>query len=131
MGDEDMIDDIKLREGSVQGIARIPPEVREIYRTAWEIKNRVIIDMTADRAPWVDQSQSTNYYIADGNYRALQSSQFYAWKRVLKTLMYYVHTRAGANGATFGVDISKTHAPPISQSAPAVCSRDNPHCDSC
>ena len=121
---EDMIDRIKLAKGSIQNITEIPSDVRAIYRTAWEIPNKSTIEMAADRGPYVDQSQSLNFYVSDGDYPRIQSCQFYAWRLGLKTCMYYLHTRAASDGATFGVDIDKSKIP-------LVCSRDNPDCIAC
>src|SRR5690606_26573795 len=83
---------LKASEGSVQAIEEIPAEVRAIYRTAWEIPMRSLIDMAADRGAFIDQSQSLNLFIESPNLGQLSSMYFYAWKRGLKTT-YYLRSR--------------------------------------
>jgi len=90
--------------GSVQGVAEIPKEIREVYKTVWEIPQRVILDMAADRAPFICQSQSLNVHIADPTTKKLTSMHFYAWKKGLKTGMYYLRTRPKADAIQFTVD---------------------------
>ena len=90
--------------GSIQNIAEIPQSIRDIYRTVWEISQRSIIDMAADRGPFIDQSQSMNVHIADPNTAKLTSMHFYAWKKGLKTGMYYLRTRPKADAIQFTVD---------------------------
>ena len=70
--------------GSVQGIAEIPQNIKDIYKTVWEIKQRTIIDMAADRGAYIDQSQSLNLFIQDANFAKMSSAHFYAWKKGLK-----------------------------------------------
>jgi ribonucleoside-diphosphate reductase alpha chain len=76
--------------GSVQQIKEIPEELREIYKTVWEIKQRTVIDMAADRGAYICQSQSLNLFIDQPNFGKLTSMHFYAWKKGLKTGMYYL-----------------------------------------
>jgi ribonucleoside-diphosphate reductase alpha subunit len=83
--------------GSVQGIEQIPEHLRMVYRTVWEIPMRSIIDMAADRAPYVDQSMSMNLFMSNPTHDRLTSMHFYAWKKGLKTGMYYLRTRASAD----------------------------------
>ena len=92
--------------GSVQGIEEIPDDIKEIYKTVWEIKQRVLIDMAADRGAYICQSQSLNLFIQDANYAKLTSMHFYAWKKGLKTGMYYLRTKAAADAIKFTVDQS-------------------------
>jgi len=87
-----MRDAIKLADGSVQGCQELPPELRSIYRTTWELPMRALIDLAAERAPYVDQSQSLNLFIANPNIGQLSSMYMYAWKRGLKTT-YYLRSR--------------------------------------
>jgi ribonucleoside-diphosphate reductase alpha subunit len=84
--------------GSVQNVKEIPKEMREIYKTVWEIPQRSILDMAADRAPFICQSQSLNVHIAEPDSKKLTSMHFYAWKKGLKTGMYYLRTRPKADG---------------------------------
>jgi ribonucleoside-diphosphate reductase subunit M1 len=90
--------------GSVQNVKEIPQEIRDVYKTVWEIPQRVILDMAADRAPYICQSQSLNVHIADPNSSKLTSMHFYAWKKGLKTGMYYLRTRPKADAIQFTVD---------------------------
>jgi len=83
--------------GSIQNVKEVPEHIKEIYRTAWEISQCAIIDMAADRAPFIDQSQSMNVHIAELNRSKLNSMHFYAWKKGLKTGMYYLRTRPKAD----------------------------------
>ena len=84
-------------KGSVQNISQIPDDVKRIYKTAWELSQRVLIDLAADRAPYVDQSQSLNLFLAQPNHAKLSSMHFYAWKRGLKTGMYYLRSKAAVD----------------------------------
>ncbi len=73
----------------------IPEELKALYKTVWEIKQRVLVDMAADRGAYIDQSQSFNVFMSDPNFGKLTSLHFYAWKKGLKTGMYYLRTRWG------------------------------------
>ena len=90
--------------GSVQNVTSIPAEIRQIYRTVWEIPQRAILDMAADRAPFVCQSQSLNIHIASPDSKKLTSMHFYAWQKGLKTGMYYLRTRPKADAIKFTVN---------------------------
>lgn len=90
--------------GSVQEINEIPQNIKDIYKTVWEIKQRAIIDMSADRGAYICQSQSLNLFIQDANFAKLSSAHFYAWKKGLKTGMYYLRTKAAADAIKFTVD---------------------------
>jgi ribonucleoside-diphosphate reductase alpha chain len=90
--------------GSVQNIPEIPQNIKELYKTVWEIKQRTIIDMAADRGAYIDQSQSLNLFIQDANFAKMSSAHFYAWKKGLKTGMYYLRTKAAADAIKFTVD---------------------------
>lgn len=92
--------------GSVQRLAELPLEIKELYKTVWEISQRRIIDLAADRAPYIDQSQSLNLHVAQPNFGKLTSMHFYAWKKGLKTGMYYLRTRPAADAIQFTVDKS-------------------------
>jgi ribonucleoside-diphosphate reductase alpha chain len=98
--------------GSVQGIQEIPQEIRDVYKTVWEIKQKDIIDMSAARGKFICQSQSLNLFIKDVNTAKLTSAHFHSWRSGLKTGMYYLRTES-ANDAiqSLGVDISKLKAP--------------------
>lgn len=90
--------------GSVQNVPEIPKHMRDVYKTVWEISQRVILDMAADRGAYICQSQSTNVHIAEPNTSKLTSMHFYAWKKGLKTGMYYLRTRPKADAIKFTVD---------------------------
>jgi ribonucleoside-diphosphate reductase alpha chain/ribonucleoside-diphosphate reductase subunit M1 len=91
-------------KGSVQGVAAIPDDLKALYKTTWEIKQKCVLDMSADRGAFICQSQSLNLHIADPNPGKLTSMHFYAWKKGLKTGMYYLRTRPKADAIAFTVD---------------------------
>jgi ribonucleoside-diphosphate reductase alpha subunit len=90
--------------GSIQNIPEIPDDLKELYKTVWEIKMKDIIDMSADRGKFVDQSQSLNLFIADPTADKLTAMHFYAWKKGLKTGMYYLRTKPAVNAIQYTVD---------------------------
>ncbi|WP_183960724.1 ribonucleoside-diphosphate reductase subunit alpha [Chiayiivirga flava] len=121
----EMRDRIKLAEGSVQGIGELPETLRAIYRTAWELPMRSLIDMAADRGAYIDQSQSLNLFMESPNIGALSSMYMYAWKKGLKTT-YYMRSRPATKIAKTTV-VSQTQA-----NAAVVCSLENPgSCEAC
>lgn len=95
---ENMRNRIIADRGSVQNIEEIPKKLRDVYKTVWEIPQRTILDMAADRSPYICQSQSLNIHIAEPTSSKLTSMHFYAWKKGLKTGMYYLRTRPKADG---------------------------------
>ena len=101
--DADMKNELVAYNGSVQGLD-IPDALKAVYKTVWEIKQRVLVDMAADRGAYIDQSQSFNVHMSDPNFGKLTSLHFYAWKKGLKTGMYYLRTRAAADAIKFTVD---------------------------
>ncbi len=106
---EDMKNLIVYHKGSVQHIEQIPENVREIYRTVWEIKQKDLIDMSAGRGKFICQSQSLNLFIENVNSAKLTSAHFYSWKAGLKTGMYYLRTKAAVDAlAGLGIDMEKT-----------------------
>lgn len=90
--------------GSIQGIDEIPEDLKQIYKTAWEIKQKALIDLAADRGPYICQTQSLNLFIENPTFAKLTSMHFYAWKRGLKTGMYYLRTKAAAEAIKFTVE---------------------------
>jgi len=90
--------------GSVQKVIEIPKHIRDVYKTVWEISQKVILDMAADRGAYICQSQSLNVHIAEPTTSKLTSMHFYAWKKGLKTGMYYLRTRPKADAIKFTVD---------------------------
>lgn len=101
---EGLKQEIIARNGSVQGIAAIPEEIQARYKTTWELKQRILIDMAAARGAFICQSQSLNLFVADPNYAKLTSMHFYAWKKGLKTGCYYLRTKAPVAAQKFTVD---------------------------
>lgn len=99
-----MKDRIITANGSVQHIEEIPVEIRELYKTVWEIKQRNLIDMAADRGAFICQSQSLNLFVDSPNTAKLTSMHFYAWKKGLKTGMYYLRTQAATKAVQFTVE---------------------------
>jgi ribonucleoside-diphosphate reductase alpha chain len=99
-----MKDKIISANGSIQDIAEIPQELKDLYKTVWEIKMRDIIDMAADRGAYICQSQSLNLFINSPNASKLTSMHFYAWKKGLKTGMYYLRTQAASQAVKFTVE---------------------------
>jgi ribonucleoside-diphosphate reductase alpha chain len=123
---EEMRNRIKLAEGSVQGIHEIPAEVRAIYRTVWEIPMRSLIDMAAERAPFIDQSQSLNLFVESPSIGKLSSMYFYAWKQGLKTT-YYLRSRPATRIAKATVSESNQDG-----AKSVACSLENPEsCEAC
>lgn len=102
--DDDMKNQIVANNGSVQEIESIPEDIREIYKTVWEMSVKNQIQMAADRGAFIDQSQSFNIHVAEPNYGKLTSIHFHAWKSGLKTGMYYLRTKPAANAIQFTVD---------------------------
>jgi ribonucleoside-diphosphate reductase alpha subunit len=90
--------------GSVQNIVDIPSELKELYKTVWEISQKVIIDMAADRGAFIDQSQSMNLFVESPTLSKLSSMHFYAWKKGLKTGMYYLRSKAKARPIQFSLE---------------------------
>lgn len=95
--------------GSIQNIQEIPDTLKALYKTVWEIKQRAILDMAADRGAFIDQSQSLNVFIPDPNYAKLSSMHFYAWKKGLKTGMYYLRTKAATDAIKFTLEGHSNH----------------------
>jgi ribonucleoside-diphosphate reductase alpha chain len=117
---------IKLAEGSVQGIAALPDAVKQVFRTVWEIPMRALIDMAADRSPYIDQSQSLNLFIESPSIGKVSSMYMYAWKKGLKTT-YYLRSRPATQIAK--ATVSVTPAAPV---AAVACSLDTPEtCEAC
>ena len=124
--------------GSVQNIDEIPDNLKELYKTVWEIKQKSIIDMAADRGAYICQSQSLNLFIENPNFAKLTSMHFYAWKKGLKTGMYYLRTKAARDAIKFTVDNAAAKQNMTAQErmeeqvSEIACSLDNPeNCESC
>ena len=126
---------IMAENGSVQNIPEIPANIKEIYKTVWEIKQRAIIDMAADRGAYICQSQSLNLFVESPNFAKLTSMHFHAWKKGLKTGMYYLRTKAARDAIKFTVETEKQLQPTAAQIQEAetlACSIENPdNCEMC
>lgn len=107
MWNEDMKNQIIAQNGSIQIIEGIPDDLKSLYKTVWEISQKTIIKMGADRGAFIDQSQSLNIHVAEPNYAKLTSMHFYGWKQGLKTGMYYLRTRPAANPIQFTLNKEK------------------------
>ncbi|MCF6181543.1 ribonucleoside-diphosphate reductase subunit alpha [Lutibacter sp.] len=105
--DNKMKEEIMRANGSIQHIDIIPQELKELYKTVWEMSMKDIIDMSRQRGYFVDQSQSLNLFMQDANYAKLTSMHFYAWKSGLKTGMYYLRTKSAVNAIQFTVSKEK------------------------
>lgn len=120
---------IKIAEGSIQQIDEIPENIRQRFRTTWELPMKSLIEMAAARGPYIDQSQSLNLFMENPNIGALSSMYFYAWKKGLKTT-YYLRSRPATkiNKATVGGGEKKTY----SAEEAVACSLENPEvCEAC
>ena len=160
MWDEEMREAIMAANGSIQGIEDIPESVRAIYKTAYEISQKVIIDMSADRGAFICQSQSLNVFMESPTFAKLSSMHFYAWQKGLKTGMYYLRSKAATDPIKFTLGqkhqqkfvvnakaaesvLSATHEPtpaphhtmsalePEPLPIGKVCSLDDPTCEAC
>ncbi len=130
---------LMAENGSIQNIPEIPQNLKELYKTVWEIKQRTIIDMAADRGAFICQSQSLNLFVESPNFAKLTSMHFHAWKQGLKTGMYYLRTKAARDAVKFTVTTESKAAPiPTAEqlkeqaAAELACSLDNPDdCEMC
>jgi ribonucleoside-diphosphate reductase alpha chain len=128
--------------GSVQSVPEIPQHIKDLYKTVWEISQKIIIDMSADRGAYICQSQSMNIFMQDPNFGKLTSMHFYAWKKGLKTGMYYLRSQAASAAIKFTVDKSQLSQPNTALSPAELankekqdaiaCSLEDPEdCDMC
>jgi len=104
---EDVRIQLIAHNGSVQHIDQIPAELKELYKTVWEIKQRAVLDMAADRGAYIDQSQSLNIHMVDATTAKLSSMHFHAWGLGLKTGMYYLRTKAAVDAIKFTIEVDK------------------------
>lgn len=132
----DMKNQMMINNGSIQNIEGIPQELKELYKTAWEISQKAIITMAADRGAFICQSQSLNIFMENANFGKLTSMHFYGWKKGLKTGMYYLRTKSAVDAIKFTVQKEAQSAPKTEQtteapvvatpSAPVNVARPNP-----
>lgn len=97
-------DMIIANDGSIQNIDIIPNDIKQLYKTVWEISMKSVIEQCHDRGVFIDQMQSMNLFMANPNYKRLTSMHFYAWKKNLKTGMYYLRSKSSANAGKFSID---------------------------
>lgn len=131
---DDMKDMIIMENGSIQNIKQIPKKIRDLYQTAYELKQKDLIDMDAERAPYICQTMSSNRFIPpDRVQERIYSVLMYAWSKGLKTLSYYTRQMPVRGNVKFSIKAEKTIKPQIvvEDEAYPVCSRDNPNCESC
>ncbi len=120
---ENMRQKLIAANGSIQAIPEIPQHIKDIYKTVWEISQKAIIDMSADRGAYICQSQSLNIHITDPNFGKLTSMHFYAWKKGLKTGMYYLRSTAAADAIKFTLDKKELAEPTTAKATAEVPSR--------
>ena len=135
----DMRHKIMSANGSIQNISEIPQEIKDLYKTAWEISQKTILELAADRGAYICQSQSLNIFMENANFAKLTSMHFYGWEKGLKTGMYYLRTKAATDAIKFTVDQAISSEPEaldsedgdmtLEEQAALACSLENP--DSC
>jgi ribonucleoside-diphosphate reductase alpha chain len=133
---KDMRQKIVAANGSIQSINEIPQRLKDLYKTAWEISQKAIIDQAADRGAYICQSQSLNIFMENANFGKLTSMHFYGWEKGLKTGMYYLRTKAATDAIKFTIDKAIVEQPAAQsveeQQAAIACSLDNPEgCEMC
>jgi len=123
---EDLKQEIMRHNGSVQNIDKIPQDLKDLYKTVWEMSMKDIIDMSRQRGYFIDQSQSLNLFMQDANYSKLTSMHFYAWQSGLKTGMYYLRTKAAVDAIKFTLNNDKKEetAPSLVQETEAISVED-------
>ncbi|MEM6644348.1 MAG: ribonucleoside-diphosphate reductase subunit alpha [Bacteroidota bacterium] len=139
--DDRMMNRIKAENGSIQNIPEIPVDIKERYKTVWEISQKKVIEMSADRGAYICQSQSLNIHLQDANFGKMTSMHFYAWKKGLKTGMYYLRTKAATDAIKFTVEKEQQQQPAtatnpqqsqVDSQAAIQCSLDDPDgCEMC
>jgi len=128
---------IMTANGSIQNIQEIPQHLKDLYKTAWEISQKAIIEQAADRGAYICQSQSLNIFMENANFGKLTSMHFYGWEKGLKTGMYYLRTKAATDAIKFTVEKTVTEEPKAAlivedQQAAIACSLDDPDgCEMC
>jgi ribonucleoside-diphosphate reductase alpha chain len=131
----DMRHKIMAANGSIQNITEIPQDIKDLYKTAWEISQKAIIELAADRGAYICQSQSLNIFMENANFGKLTSMHFYGWEKGLKTGMYYLRTKAATDAIKFTVDqviseeTTEGESLSLEERAAIACSIENP--DSC
>lgn len=132
--DEDMKNILVEQQGSIQNIISIPKNLKELYKTAWELSMKSLINLSSDRQPFIDQTQSLNMFVARPTYQKITSMHFYSWKKKLKTGMYYLRTKPIASAVQFTVDREKVKKSGLLTSElqfSAMNSEVNDECENC
>jgi ribonucleoside-diphosphate reductase alpha subunit len=135
--DSNMKNKLMASNGSIQNIDEIPQDIKDLYKTAWEISQKVLINQAADRGAYICQSQSLNLFMENANFAKLTSMHFYGWKAGLKTGMYYLRTKAATDAIKFTLDKEAVAAPMVAKTeeeriAEIACSLDDPdNCEMC
>ncbi len=130
--DENMKDTLMAANGSIQDIKEIPDDIKLLYRTVWEVSQKSIIDMAADRGAYICQSQSMNIHMQDANFGKLTSMHFHAWKKGLKTGLYYLRTKAAADAIKFTIVKDEKAVDKEQEQGAMQCSIDNQDdCEMC
>jgi len=130
--DENMKDTLMAANGSIQDIKEIPDDIKLLYRTVWEVSQKSIIDMAADRGAYICQSQSMNIHMQEANFGKLTSMHFHAWKKGLKTGLYYLRTKAAADAIKFTIVKDEKAIDKEQEQAAMQCSIDNQDdCEMC
>ncbi len=133
---KEMRQKIMASNGSIQNINEIPQRLKDLYKTAWEISQKAIIELAADRGAYICQSQSLNIFMENANFGKLTSMHFYGWEKGLKTGMYYLRTKAATDAIKFTIDknvVEEVKAQTVEdQQAAIACSLDDPeNCEMC
>mmetsp|Transcript_56526 Transcript_56526/g.126285 ORF Transcript_56526/g.126285 Transcript_56526/m.126285 type:complete len:276 (+) Transcript_56526:1020-1847(+) len=131
-------DAILAAGGSVAGLEHLPSQLRRVFKTAWEMKQRTLIDMAADRGAFIDQSQSLNLFLKQPTFAQLSSMHFHGWKRGLKTGMYYLRSQPATEAIKFtlntrpaGADVTEAGDSSSIAPAPEACSGGSEECQMC
>ena len=129
----DLKDKIILNDGSVQGIPEIPQDIQRIYKTVWEMDQKTLIEMSADRGAFVCQTQSLNLFVAEPSYQNMTALHFAGWRAGLKTGMYYLRSLSTAKAQQFTIDPSKANGQGQNkvQKKSAICDKSDPTCEAC
>ena len=130
---DEIKNEIIRNNGSIQNISSIPDEIKAVFKTVWEIGNKPLIDMAASRGRFICQSQSLNLFMDKPNFKKLSSMHFYAWRKGLKTGIYYLRTKPVAQAQKFTIEPEKKNSTKDVKNEPLIlaCSRDNPDCEAC
>lgn len=132
---QEMRQKIMAANGSVQNITEVPQRLKDLYKTAWEISQKAIIDQSADRGAYICQSQSLNIFMENANFGKLTSMHFYGWEKGLKTGMYYLRTKAATDAIKFTIDkdaVQQPTAKSIEEQEAEACSIENgDDCEAC